>query len=182
MNTSGRVIVTLLAGLVAGGCESARKTIGLEKAAPDEFSVYTRAPLSLPPDYGLRPPAPGSDRPQKVNPRDIAEQAILGGQSQAAAGGSPGVQALLRDTGALTSDPEIRVTINRETSILAEEDQDIAERILFWGKPIEYGRVVDPGKESQRILKNQALGRPITEGETPTIKRKRKGLLEGLFN
>ena len=92
------------------------------------------------------------------------------------------MQALLRDTGALTADPQIRATINRETSILAEEDQDIAERILFWGQPIEFGRVVDPAKESQRIRENQALGRPITEGETPTIERKRKGLLEDLFN
>ena len=182
MNINGRVMASLLAVLVAGGCDSARETIGLEKAAPDEFSVYTRAPLSLPPEYGLRPPAPGTDRPQKVNPRDIARQAILGGQSRDAAGTSQGVQALLRDTGALTSDPHIRATINRETSILAEEDLDIAERILFWGKPIEYGRLVDPKKESQRIRENQALGRPITEGETPTIERKRKGLLEDWFN
>ena len=182
MKTSGRLIVSLLAVLAAGGCEGAREAIGLEKGAPDEFSVYTRAPLSLPPDYGLRPPAPGSDRPQKVNPRDIAKQAILGGQNRVAAGGSPGEQALLRDTGALTADPNVRATINRETSILAEEDQDIAERILFWGKPIEYGRVVDPEKESQRIRENQSLGRPITEGETPTIERKRKGLFEDLIN
>mgnify|MGYP001333393310 CR=1 FL=1 len=182
MNTSGRVIAVLLAVLAAGGCESARETIGLDKAAPDEFSVYTRAPLSLPPEYGLRPPAPGSDRPQKVNPRDVAKQAILGGQEKAAAGSSAGVQALLRDTGALTSDPEIRTAINKETTILAEEDQDIAERILFWGDPIDYGRVVDPKKESQRIQENQALGRPITEGETPTIERKRKGLFEDIFN
>ncbi len=182
MNTSGRVIVFLLAVLAAGGCEGAREAIGLEKSAPDEFAVYTRAPLSLPPDYGLRPPAPGTDRPQRVNPRDIAKQAILGGQSQDAAGASPGVQALLRNTGALSADPDIRATINRETSVLAEEDQDIVERILFWGKPIEYGRLVDPAKESRRIRENQALGRPLTEGATPTIERKRKGLFEDLFN
>ena len=56
MKISGRVIASLLAVLVAGGCEGARKAIGLEKAAPDEFSVYTRAPLSLPPitDSGRR--------------------------------------------------------------------------------------------------------------------------------
>ena len=181
MNIGGRVMVCLLAVLVAGGCEGARKAIGLDKAAPDEFSVYTRAPLSMPPEYGLRPPAPGSDRPQRVNPRDIAKQVILGRESQAATGTSVGVQALLRDAGALSIDPHIRAAINRETSILAVEEQNIAERILFWGKPLEFGRIVDPGKESQRIRENQALGRPITEGETPTIERKRKGLFEDLF-
>ena len=50
MNINVRVMASLLAVLVAGGCDSARETIGLEKAAPDEFSVYTRAPLSLPPE------------------------------------------------------------------------------------------------------------------------------------
>ena len=182
MNSSGRVIASLLAVLILGGCEGARKAIGLEKAAPDEFSVYTRAPLSLPPEYGLRPPAPGSDRPQRVNPRDVAKKAILGGKSQDAAGASSGVQALLRDTGALTSNPEIRATINRETTILASEDQSIAESILFWNKPSEFGQAVDPAKESQRIRENQALGRPLNEGETPTIERKRKGILEDFFN
>jgi hypothetical protein len=181
MKFSGRVIASLLAVLILGGCEGARKAIGLDKAAPDEFSVYTRAPLSLPPEYGLRPPAPGSDRPQMVNPRDIAKQAVLGTQSPDAAGTSMGVQALLRDTGALTSNPEIRASINRETSILALEDEGIAESILFWEKPGKFGRVVDPIKESQRIRENQALGRPLTEGETPTIERKRKGLLEDMF-
>ena len=181
MKFSGRVIASLLAVLMVGGCEGARKVIGLEKAAPDEFSVYTRAPLSLPPEYGLRPPAPGTDRPQMVNPRDIAKQAVLGKQSPDAAGTSAGLRALLRDTGALTSDPQIRATINRETSILALEDEGIAESILFWEKPAKFGRVVDPGKESQRIRENQALGRPLNEGETPTIERKRKGLFEGMF-
>ncbi len=28
---------------------------------------------------------------------------------------------------------------------------------------------------------NQALNQPVTEGETPTIVRKKKGMLEGLF-
>jgi hypothetical protein len=41
--------------------------------------------------------------------------------------------------------------------------------------------VVDPQAEQQRIEENQALGKPVTEGETPTIERKKRGLLEGIF-
>ena len=34
---------------------------GLDKRPPDEFTVYSRAPLSLPPNYDLRPPGdPGA--------------------------------------------------------------------------------------------------------------------------
>jgi hypothetical protein len=52
----------LLAGL--SGCDSAREVFGYNKQAPDEFQVYARAPLSLPPDYNLRPHegrAPGAE-------------------------------------------------------------------------------------------------------------------------
>ena len=33
------------------------------KRSPDEFAVVRRAPLILPPDYGLRPPRPGETGP-----------------------------------------------------------------------------------------------------------------------
>ncbi len=57
-----------------------------------------------------------------------------------------------------------------------------ADRIMFWRKPGEtaQGSVVDPAREAKRIRENQALGRPITEGDTPTIERERG--VRGLFN
>ena len=180
----------IAAGVALGGCESVKKTFTREKRAPDEFAVYSRAPLSMPPEYGLRVPAPGTDRPQSVNPKDDAQTALLGGPSSARGarpttavpyGASKGVQLILRDTGALNAEPGIRSLVNRETTTLAEEDKSLADRIMFWGVPNEYGREVDPTKEAQRIRETQALGKPITEGETPVIARKRKAILEGLF-
>ena len=174
-------VLACAAAIALGGCEEARRALGQEKSAPDEFAVYSRAPLSLPPDYGLRPPAPGTARPQSVNPRDNAERAILGkastepGQSTgvAPADASPGLLILLRQTGALNADPGIRAAVNQETTGLTEDSRSMAERLIFWGKTKEYSTAVDPQKESRRISENQALGRPITEGETPIIERKR---------
>jgi len=40
---------------------------------------------------------------------------------------------------------------------------------------------VDPVAESKRLQENQALGKPVTEGETPIITVRRKGVLEGIF-
>ena len=163
--------------------------VSSSKQKPDEFMVYSRAPLSLPPDYGLRPPVPGRDRPQNVTPIDNARQALLAGRAPAASarpiapgdGVSPGVRFLLDKTGGAAADPGIRQLINEETTILAEEDESITESIMFWGTPTEYGTVVDPVQEARRIQENQALGRPLTEGETPTIERRRRALLEGIF-
>src|SRR5688572_33350449 len=64
--------------LATGGCSGVKETLGLTKQSPDEFKVVSRAPLSMPPDYNLRPPTPGSARPQEGTPRDQAQQAVLG--------------------------------------------------------------------------------------------------------
>ena len=180
----------LLSLVILAGCDSS-KIIGEGSHSPDEFAVYSRAPLSLPPDYALRPPEPGSPRPQNVMPTDNAKQALLGGQfssqtRQPASGGmaneSPGTREFLEMTGAMDAEPDIRALVNSETTILADEDQSFTERLMFWSTPTEYGTLVDPVQEARRIHENQALGKPITEGQTPTIERKRRAILEGLLN
>jgi hypothetical protein len=102
--------------------------------------------------------------------------------SAVAAGASPGAQALLARSGALNVEPDIRDVVNQETSILATTDQSFTERLMFWSTPADYGTVVDPAEEARRIRENQALGRSVTAGTTPTIERKQKALLEGIFN
>ena len=59
------------------GCENAKETIGLTKQSPDEFAVVTRAPLSIPPKFDLRPPKPGADRPQETATRSEARKILL---------------------------------------------------------------------------------------------------------
>ncbi len=50
----------------------------MNKVTPDEFRVVTKAPLVVPPDYALRPPAPGKPRPQELQPESVARNALLG--------------------------------------------------------------------------------------------------------
>ena len=170
------------------GCDSVRKSFGGGKNAPDEFVVYKRPPLSLPPEYGLRPPAPGESRPQKVSPMDQAREAILGKNAARTAAspttvnaGRPGLQALITRTGANKAEPGIRRLVNQESSVLADEDQIFVNKLIFWvDDKSNPGIVVDAKKEQKRIMSNQALGKPINEGEIPEVKRKkaRKGLLD----
>jgi hypothetical protein len=182
MNRTVWITVLVAVSALLAGCESTKKVLGLEKRSPDEFAVYSRAPLSLPPDYNLRPPAPGETRPQEITPTTQAEQALRGRtvrNPQAAtppAGSTAGVQALLRQTGGLNAIPNIRTLVNEETTQLALENKRITDKILFWKKPEPEGVVVDAQKETQRIRENQALGKPITEGDTPSIKRRGRGL------
>ena len=84
------VLSTLsLAGpLLIAGCSDFKKSMGLEPTLPDEFAVESRAPLTIPPDFELRPPQPGASRPQEKSSDQEAKQVI-----EQAGPGEPGKQA-----------------------------------------------------------------------------------------
>ncbi|MEO0393013.1 MAG: DUF3035 domain-containing protein [Pseudomonadota bacterium] len=71
------VLSLVLAGGLVVGCSGVQKQLGLERSAPDEFNVVSRAPLSLPPDINLRPPQPGTTRPQEGTTADVAASALF---------------------------------------------------------------------------------------------------------
>ena len=176
--------------LATGGCSGVKETLGLTKQSPDEFKVVSRAPLSMPPDYNLRPPTPGSPRPQEGTPRDQAQQAVLGipadaippiGEGEAETALSSGESALLQSAGATGVDPNIRQLVDTETAEDAADSRTLADTLVFWREPEPYGTVVDPAAEQKRLQENAATGQPITEGETPTVVRKKRGMLEGIF-
>ncbi len=178
--------VAMIAGL--GGCENARETFGLAKSAPDEFAVVTRAPLAIPPEFGLRPPTPGAKRPQEASTQNEARQILLqSGENgtPGAAGGkefSRGEVALLGKAGAGNADPAIRDKVSRESSVLAEGDKGFIRTLIFWQDEEPPGIIIDADKESRRLRENAALGDIPVKGPTPVIERRDKGFLEGIFN
>ncbi|MEQ8666969.1 MAG: DUF3035 domain-containing protein [Rhodospirillales bacterium] len=172
-------LVLIACALATSACSNVREAVIPGKRSPDEFATYSRAPLSLPPEYDLTVPQPGAERPQSVTPSDLAQKATIG----TATGGSElstGENELLVRTGALNVDPEIRQLVNRETSILAEENETFVNNIIFWQNNTSAAEV-DPTAEAKRIREKQALGDPITGEGVPTIEKKKKGLLEGVF-
>jgi hypothetical protein len=179
-----------------GGCEGIRDSLGIGKHPPDEFQVVSRAPLSMPPDYNLRPPTPGSPRPQEGTPRDQAESAVFQyanngglpadaippiGEGEAETAQSSGESALLQSAGGAGVDPNIRQLVDSETAEDEADSRTLADTLTFWREPEPYGTVVDPAAEQKRLQENAALGNPVTEGETPVIVRKKRGMLEGIF-
>src|SRR3569832_2521653 len=71
-------VLVLVGAAGLAGCQSTQRALGMTKVTPDEFRVVTKAPLVLPPDYSLRPPAPGEPRPQELQPESAARTALLG--------------------------------------------------------------------------------------------------------
>ena len=169
----------LLAGCASGDIT---RTFGLTRDPPNEFSVTTRAPLSMPPDYTLQPPRPGASRPQELSSSAAAEAALVPGSVLAGADTtvSPGQLALLQASGKPAA-PDIRTKLDAEIAG-AQTDRSFADRLLFWkSRETPPGIAVDPAKEAQRLRTNAALGQDTLEGETPIIQPKRKNWWDLLF-
>ena len=52
--------------------------LGYNKNPPDEFNVVRRAPLILPPEFSLRPPADGQRSPAVKQGAELARLVVLG--------------------------------------------------------------------------------------------------------
>jgi hypothetical protein len=174
-----------LAGVLAvAACsgEELTRTFGLTRDAPDEFQVTTRAPLSMPPDFTLRPPRPGASRPQELSQRQQAEAALVPDtvmMNDQQAGSTPGQQALVAAAGP-AAPADIRVRVDREAA-LDQPSRSFTDRLLFWKSPPPPGTPVDPVREAQRLRENAALGQSVETGDTPIIQRRRQGWFSSLF-
>jgi len=176
--------------LLLAGCSGVQDQFSLTSTPPDEFMVTTRAPLAVPPDFNLRPPAPGEARPQEGTATQQAKQVIFRASDSAELsldeamptdGRSTGERALLVEAQADGGQSEIRQIVERESETLREEDGYLYDVLVFWRDDQPEGQVIDAQAEAKRLQENAALGKPVTEGETPTIERKKKALLEGIF-
>lgn len=115
--------------LMTSGC-GIGKAVGGGKNAPDEFAIATKAPLVVPPDYGLRPPRPGETRPQELSPSQRAQQVLLGDSN--AAPPTVGEQLLLRKAGALGADGSIRALLAAENGGRGDKERSLANQLMFW--------------------------------------------------
>jgi hypothetical protein len=169
--------------ILLGGCSGDKlaRTFGLTRDAPDEYTVTTRAPLSMPPDYNLRPPRPGLARPQEQSERQQAQEALVPQtaldtpQNSASAG-----QAALMQEAGPAAPNDIRRRVDQDARY-ADNDESFVDKVLYWRKPDTQHVQIDASKESQRLRQNAALGEGPDVGETPIIQQKKQGWFSSLF-
>jgi len=161
--TLNRVITAsvLIAAAGLAGCGTANKGMRMSKLTPDEFRVVSKAPLVVPPDYSLRPPAPGKPRPQELQPESAARVALLGARE--GEGRSDGEKLLVAKAGADKADPLIRYVVDDEFGDVAHKDESFANRVMFWradkkaaqpsGVVDDTAAPIDAAAEQERISK-----------------------------
>jgi hypothetical protein len=155
------------------------KTLGLSKTSPDEFMVISRAPLTLPPDFTLRPPEQASIKNSKA--REAAKHTLLKESTTPALGEtSKGESVLLNKAGAAQANPNIKQLLRDENQQLTDEHEaSPLAGLISDGPNLPSEPTVDVDAEEKRIEDNAKEGRAVTDGETPTNDSKKK---EGLLN
>ncbi|MCE9507705.1 MAG: DUF3035 domain-containing protein [Alphaproteobacteria bacterium] len=176
--------------LSLSACTSVKRELGVDRNSPDEFMVVKNTPLTLPPDYTLRPPLnPDAAAAATVDDAASAARAALIGEVKTtapAAQKSASEAALLGKLGATAADPEIRQKIDADNGYISLKNRSVADQIIFWSDetaPIPEdapASVVNPAAEAERLKKNKAAGKPLNEGDVPVIEKK-TGTLDKIF-
>lgn len=157
------ITFALIAVLCVSACgDKTKEKLGLTRQSPDEFTVVKRAPLSVPPEFSLRPPEPGAPRPQEQSARQMARETLTGTQAAEKRDFTEAERAFLTRANALNADDSIRATINRETAEIIESSRPTAEKLgLIESGATENKEALDPMKEAERLSKEGAAERVV---------------------
>jgi len=79
MRNTKAILALALASATLAGCGAGGGLFNRER--PDEFAVQRQAPLVVPPDFALTPPAPGAPRPADRTTQQQTLEALFGGPS-----------------------------------------------------------------------------------------------------
>lgn len=188
-NSYKTLAVCVLVASSLAACSNVQKDLGLAREAPDEFKVVSNAPLSVPPEFNLRPPVPGASRPQVEDVNTIAREVLTSDKSKQyqSADVSKGESAILSKLGTEQANSSIRQELDEEAR---EEQQQLNEKnkaqkflaYLRGEDAKEQDPEVNASKEKRRINENVEAGKPVNEGEVAENGKSKKGLLNRIFN
>ena len=110
------ILALLMTGSLLSGCSNVRDALGQNKKSPDEFAILARAPLSVPPNFSLRVPNKGMERPQEPSSRHMGRDLIFKKSNSERGNDSKSNSSSIRGLlGTNKANPKIREIINAET-------------------------------------------------------------------
>ncbi len=118
----------VIAALCVTGCNTIGEATGVQKKTPDEFNVVTKAPLIVPPEFGLRPPKVGAELPAELDPGLRGRNILFGRDIGAEA--SAGEKALIAKAGAAATDSAIRTRVDYEDAAIVRKSGGIVDQVL----------------------------------------------------
>lgn len=155
----------LSAALFLQGCNSVKKSLGIDREPPDPFSVTpSLQPLDMPPDfYTLPTPNPGAPRPQDERAMGAEREKFLGA-GQVKPTSSIGQKALLEMAGAEEGQDQLARELNNESRIESAKGKPVLEQLGI--KKAKNKDVINPYEEAVDLQeKGIPQNRPIVTEE-----------------
>ncbi len=168
-----RIVLLGFAAIAATGA-----TACSSMSTPDEFRVVRKAPLTVPPEYNLRPPTPGSSRPQELSTESQARVAVFG--LDVGQGASEGEKAFIKAAGGDAVDRQVRSAVDYDNAQIVRKNRSFADTILNFGKADPKDPVIDPAAEAERLRVEQEALKDVTGGGKVIIQPKHTSKLPGL--
>ena len=170
--------------LLLTACEGGvQETLGLNREAPDEFTVVSRPPLTVPPEFTLRPPNPG-EAPLGSSADEKARSLLTGTTTPAPAStavtSNGAAASLLKRAGADAADADIRskLGVDEKTPADTSKATTLMEQLSGAQKKEP---TVDAAKEAERLRANKAAGKPMNAGDVPEVKPGSDSLIDKIF-
>jgi hypothetical protein len=170
----------LLISLLSGCGEDVKQKLGIQRKSPDAFSVIANPPLSMPPDFELRPPLEeksySKSHIQAQEPSHAAKEVLLGTKgSSSKSAPSHGENALLQKAGISDADSNIKSVLAEDAK--REQKKSPGLKKLFNKKekaaaPVEYKskREAYEQKAEDSLINKIKVGGP-DNGRTPETNR-----------
>lgn len=180
-----RAVAVAGLGLALSACSALRDAANLNKASPDEFSVVTKAPLVIPPDFNLMPPKPGAEPTNQVQPTDSAETALYGDNTEVVAAGIKGDYSqeeryVLAKAGISSADPEIREHLASDQKAMLGANDSFTNDVLFWKGPKKDDGTPVNADAAAKGLDRDESGQPVASA--PAQKKDNGGWFDGWFD
>ena len=127
----GLTLSSLLSACGGGG-ETVGEALGYELTGPDEMAVIKRPPLTVPPDFNLRPPRPGKEATAATDASRTARQTLLG--SVASGPNSSGEPTSEGQNLLVSRSDRTELDLDKLTETRAENriDNALLRRLLAW--------------------------------------------------
>lgn len=144
---------------------------GASRLADDLLSAGTNAPVN----------GTAVDGTPAAAAAQVDGTAATAGVPPARQDESQGEMVLVMLAGGDQASPDIRRALAEENQALADVEASLFTRVVKWREPSTMGATIDAPAEAQRLRDNRIAGRAPTDGDTPTVVKRRQSALQGFL-
>jgi hypothetical protein len=147
-------LLVLVVALTTSCTGDFKKTLGLRKPQPDEFTVISKEPLSLPPNFNLRAPEEGPVFRRTGESKDLFEADNKPSKTKVRQAAVELDESLIDGK----NDATIKADLDKEYIATKAAGKSTADKKAY----------VNAANEKKRLSQNKKDGKAVNEGEVKT--------------